>query len=74
MFCNVDADAVVQSVDVPTIYEVPLVLQRQNMDVTILKKMGLEVGPTPEMKPWKEFLQKKTNATETVKIGLVVNM
>ena len=71
LFCNVDADAVVQSVDVPTIYEVPLVLQRQNMDVTILKKMGLEVGPTPEMKPWKEFLQKKTNATETVKIGLV---
>ena len=71
LFCNVDADAVVQSVDVPTIYEVPLVLQRQNMDVTILKKMGLEVGPTPEMKPWNEFLQKKTNATETVKIGLV---
>lgn len=71
LFCNVDADAVIQSVDVPTIYEVPLVLQRQNMDVTILKKMGLEVGPTPEMKPWKEFLQKKTNATETVKIGLV---
>ena len=71
LFCNVDADAVVQSVDVPTIYEVPLVLQRQNMDVTILKKMGLEVGPTPETKPWKEFLQKKTNATETVKIGLV---
>ena len=58
-------------VDVPTIYEVPLVLQRQNMDVTILKKMGLEVGPTPEMKPWKEFLKKKTDATETVKIGLV---
>ena len=71
LFCNVDADAVVQSVDVPTIYEVPLVLQRQNMDVTILKKMGLEVGPTPEMKPWKEFLKKKTDATETVKIGLV---
>ena len=71
LFCNVDADAVVQSVDVPTIYEVPLVLQRQNMDVTILKKMGLEVGTTPEMKPWKEFLQKKTNAAETVKIGLV---
>ena len=71
LFCNVDADAVVQSVDVPTIYEVPLVLQRQGMDVTVLKKMGLEVGPTPEMKRWKEFLKKKTDATETVKIGLV---
>ncbi len=71
LFCNVDADAVVQSVDVPTIYEVPLMLQRQNMDVAILRKAGLEVGPTPEMKRWKEFLKKKTDATETVKIGLV---
>ncbi|MEG1545229.1 MAG: CTP synthase [Tannerellaceae bacterium] len=71
LFCNVAEEAVVQSVDVPTIYEVPLRLQKQQMDVTILKKMGLEVGPTPEMKPWKEFLQRKANATETVKIGLV---
>lgn len=71
LFCNVDANAVVQSVDVPTIYEVPLVLQRQGMDETVLKKMGLEVGPTPEMKRWKEFLKKKTDAKETVKIGLV---
>lgn len=71
LFCNVAEDAVIQSVDVPTIYEVPLVLQRQNMDVTILKKMGLNVGPTPEMIPWHQFLQRKMDATETVKIGLV---
>ncbi|MDD4514133.1 CTP synthase [Massilibacteroides sp.] len=71
LFCNVAEDAVVQSIDVPTIYEVPLVLQKQNMDVTVLKKMGLEVGPTPELTQWKEFLQKKTAAKETVKIGLV---
>ncbi len=71
LFCNVSEDAVVQSVDVPTIYEVPLVLQRQQMDVTVLKKVGLEVGPTPELKPWKEFLDRKVNATETVTIGLV---
>lgn len=70
-FCNVAEEAVVQSVDVPTIYEVPLVLQKQNMDVTVLKKMGLEVGPTPELTQWKEFLAKKNAATETVKIGLV---
>ena len=43
-------DAVIQSIDVPTIYEVPLVLQRQKMDEVILRKVGLEVGPTPEMK------------------------
>jgi len=71
LFCNVDHDAVIQSVDVPTIYEVPLVLQRQKMDEVILRKVGLEVGETPAMKPWRQFLQRKTDATETVKIGLV---
>ena len=71
LFCNVSEDAVIQSVDVPTIYEVPLLLQRQKMDEIILKKTGLDVGPTPEMKPWKEFLQLKSSATETVNIGLV---
>ncbi|WP_446774799.1 CTP synthase [Macellibacteroides fermentans] len=71
LFCNVAEEAVVQSVDVSTIYEVPLVLQKQGMDVTVLKKVGLEVGETPELTQWKEFLNKKNAATETVKIGLV---
>jgi CTP synthase len=71
LFCNVAEEAVVQSVDVSTIYEVPLVLQKQGMDVTVLKKVGLEVGETPDLKQWKEFLNKKNAATETVKIGLV---
>ena len=71
LFCNVSEDAVIQSIDVPTIYEVPLVLQRQKMDEIVLKKVGLEVGPTPELKAWREFLNKKATATEVVKIGLV---
>ena len=71
LFCNVSQDAVIQSIDVPTIYEVPLVLQRQKMDEVVLRKVGLEVGPTPEMKAWRQFLQRKADATEVVKIGLV---
>jgi len=71
LFCNVGEDSVFQSIDVPTIYEVPLVLQRQKMDEAVLRKVGLEVGPTPEMKQWKEFLNNKSTATESVKIGLV---
>ncbi|MDD2437761.1 MAG: CTP synthase [Massilibacteroides sp.] len=71
LFCNVAEDAVIQSVDMPTIYEVPLLLQKQNMDVTVLKKIGLEIGATPEMTEWRAFLHKKAAATETVKIGLV---
>lgn len=71
LFCNVSKDSVMQSIDVPTIYEVPLVLQRQHMDSIILQKTGLEVGPLPEMNPWKEFLRRKINATKEVTIGLV---
>lgn len=70
-FCNVDFDAVVQSVDMPTIYEVPIRMQEQGLDVTILKKMGLQIGETPELGPWREFLDRRHKATEIVNIGLV---
>ncbi len=71
LFCNVAPDSVVQSVDVPTIYEVPLVLQQQHMDETVLRKVGLQVGPVPEMRQWHEFLEMKHTAQETVTIALV---
>ena len=71
LFCNVSKEAVIQSVDVPTIYEVPLMLQRQRMDSIALEKLGLEVGPTPELNPWKDFLDRKKRATDVLRIGLV---
>ena len=71
LFCNVSKEAVIQSIDVPTIYEVPLMLQRQRMDSIALEKLGLEVGPTPELNPWKDFLDRKKRATDAVRIGLV---
>ncbi|MDO4695426.1 CTP synthase [Porphyromonas sp.] len=71
LFCNVPVEAVVQSYDVPTIYEVPLVLQDQKMDEVILRKVGLEVGEKPEMKAWKDFLKMKQEAKDEVTIGLV---
>lgn len=71
LFCNVEEGAVVQSVDVPTIYEVPLVLQHQNMDETVLKKLGMEVDSSIDMKKWNDFLRRQANAKEEVKIGLV---
>jgi CTP synthase len=71
LFCNVMKEAVVQSVDVSTIYEVPLSLQRQKMDEILLKKAGISVGPTPEMKQWNDFLRRKSKATQIVKIALV---
>ncbi len=70
-FCNVSLDAVIQSQDLPSIYEVPINMQRQGLDSVILKKMGLEVGPTPELGPWRAFLERRAQATEVIKIGLV---
>jgi CTP synthase len=71
LFCNVEPDAVVQSVDVSTIYEVPLKMQEQKMDEIVLRKLGMPIESKPELAPWKAFLDKKKNATETIRIGLV---
>lgn len=71
LFCNVAEDAVVQSVDVPAIYEVPLLLQRQKMDEIVIRKVGSEVRQEADMKAWKAFLDMKSAATKSVKIGLV---
>nr|WP_236263847.1 CTP synthase [Dysgonomonas sp. Marseille-P4677] len=71
LFCNVEVDAVVQSVDVPTIYEVPLNMQAQNMDEIVLRKLDMPIGEKPAMQPWRDFLDKKKHAKETVRIALV---
>ena len=70
-FCNVDLECVVQSEDMPSIYEVPVSMQRQGLDAAILRKMGIPVGETPAMKPWNDFLDKQRNATAEVDIALV---
>ena len=70
-FCNVDLECVVQSEDMPSIYEVPVSMQRQGLDAAILRKMGIPVGEPPAMKPWHTFLDKQRRATREVHIGLV---
>ncbi len=70
-FCNVDLDCVVQSEDLPSIYEVPVNMQNQGLDTAILNKLGVEVGETPALGPWRSFLERRNKATEEVHIGLV---
>ena len=70
-FCNVAQDCCIQSEDLPSIYEVPVNMQKQGLDSAILKKMGLEVGQTPELGPWKKFIERRKSATKEVHIGLV---
>jgi CTP synthase len=71
LFCNVDENAVIQSYDVPSIYEVPLVLARQNMDKIVLRKMGVPVKGKLDLENWKNFLSNMKSAKKTVQIGLV---
>ena len=71
LFCNVDKNAVIQSYDVPSIYEVPVVLARQNMDKIILQKMGVSGAKKLDLRRWKAFLSNMQNARKTVTIGLV---
>lgn len=71
LFCNVSRDAVIQSVDMPTIYEVPLLLLEQKMDETLLRKVGITPGEQPELKAWRNFLEKLNNASEELTIALV---
>ena len=70
-FCNVDLDCVIQSEDLPSIYEVPVNMQNQGLDTAILHKMDVPVGETPSLGPWRSFLERRKNATQTVNIGLV---
>ena len=70
-FCNVDLDCVILSEDMPSIYEVPVSMQQQGLDVAILRKTGMPISETPAMSSWHAFLDKQRNATREVHVGLV---
>lgn len=70
-FCNVAPDAVIQSPDMPTIYQVPVEMHRQHLDEIVLRKTGVPVEGEPDMRRWITFLDKISSAEKEVKIGLV---
>jgi CTP synthase len=71
LFCNVEEAAVVESVDVSTIYEVPLKMQEQMLDVTVLRKLSLPASAKPDMEEWRDFLRKLKNPKHKIRVGLV---
>ena len=71
LFCNVDPDAVVQSINVPTIYEVPLRMQEEKLDITVLKKLGFAINNKINLKEWNDFLIRLNNPKYSVNIGLI---
>ncbi len=71
LFCNVEENAVIESVDVSTIYEVPLKMLDQKLDQTVLRKFALPVEKEPQLKEWREFLDRLKNPKHSIRIGLV---
>lgn len=70
LFCNVEPEAVVESIDVKTIYEVPLLMLKEKLDLTILRKLNLPASE-PKLDDWINFVNRVKNPSHRVKIGLV---
>ena len=71
LFCNVKQEAVIEAADAPTIYEVPLAMMREKLDVICLKKLNITQFKEPELALWKEFLDKLKYPKAKVSIGLI---
>ena len=71
-FCNVALNAVIESIDADTIYDVPLLMQEERFDEVVLKKLGMDGGDTEaNLNEWKDFLRRYKNPRRHVRIGLV---
>lgn len=71
LFCNVQKDEVIQSIDASTIYDVPNLMLEEGLDSAVLKRLALPDGNKPELTVWNEFIHKLKNPTEEVNIGLI---
>lgn len=71
LFCNVNINAVIESIDASTIYDVPLLMLKEQLDKTVLSKLKLPNKNEPDLESWKEFLGHLKNPTGEVTIGLV---
>ncbi len=71
LFCNVNIQSVIESIDVDTIYEVPILMKKEKLDLVVLDKMNLPVKKEANLKKWNEFLRKFNNASKTLNIALV---
>ncbi|HEY0930229.1 MAG TPA: CTP synthase [Gemmatimonas sp.] len=70
LFCNVDFGAVIESPDVPTIYEIPLSFEQQGFADRVMERLRL-TAPTPDLSAWRSMVQRVTNPRERVRICVV---
>ncbi|MEO1484856.1 MAG: CTP synthase [Bacteroidota bacterium] len=71
LFCNVKKEAVIQSIDASTIYDVPVLMQEEGLDRVALQRLNLSDHIEPNLELWKQFLNKHKNPKHTVTVGLI---
>ena len=71
LFCNVEQEAVIQSIDAETIYDVPIMMYEEGLDQVVMKRLGIEDENAPDLTHWKNFLKRHKNPKSTVTIGLI---
>lgn len=71
LFCNVKREAVIQSIDASTIYDVPILMQQEGLDTVALKKLALPDNVVPDLTNWNQFLQWHKNPKNEVTVGLI---
>ena len=70
-FCNVRLEEVIENLNASTIYEVPFLLKKENLDTVVLKKLDLKPKQEPDMTVWKKFVSRLKNPSDEITIGLV---
>jgi len=70
-FCNVEKDAVIESINASTIYEVPILMQKEGLDKVVLRKLGIENNTEIKLQKWCKFLEGLQNPKQKITIGLV---
>jgi CTP synthase len=71
LFCNVTKDAVIESIDADTIYDVPLLMQEEKLDTVVLNKLGMSQDTSFKLDNWIDFVRKLKNPKSEVTIGLI---
>lgn len=71
LFCNVKQEAVIESIDAETIYDVPLLMQKEGLDKVVLDTLKLPIPAHADLEQWKGFLAKYKNPKQTIHIGLI---
>ena len=70
-FCNVEPSSVIESIDAKSIYEVPILMRKENLDTEVLRKTMMPLDSSPDLTKWEDFLYKLSHPSTEVKIALV---